>query len=365
MPRTNQDADRLPSLDGLRAIAIGLVLVMHCSHGTDFPPALKSVTENIPSGHYGVEVFFVISGFIITYLLMREERKFASISLRNFYIRRALRILPALGTYLACVVILEVVTPIHIRTVEWITILTFTRNMIHGEWLAAHLWSISVEEQFYFLWPFVVFVTRGALRARRAFALALIVTAPACRAFLIATGHAGHANVSFFTSMDFLMSGAALGMTVSEAKIQASILARRPTLVRLVAFALALGLWALQQPEHAPLVLRAVCPTLRALCIAILLASVVFVPHGVSVRILNWTPIARIGTISYGVYLWQQAFLVPSGYYGRNSAITSFPWNLIGALAVAALSYVVIEKPILQLKRRFESQRLPSEPVRA
>ena len=101
----------------------------------------------------GVLCFFVISGFLITWLLLVENDHRGRISLKHFYIRRALRILPVYYTFLLTVAVLQYFTPYSQNYMEWIGNLTFTQNFIESPHTTGHLWSLSVEEQFYLLWP--------------------------------------------------------------------------------------------------------------------------------------------------------------------------------------------------------------------
>src|ERR1700733_3368995 len=174
-----RDSKRLPSLDGLRAVAISFVLLGHASHTALFPQAWKSVLARLPAlGHFGVELFFVISGFVITHSLANEERDNDTVSLRAFYVRRVLRILPPVAAYLLFVFVLQAAGAIDLDRVEWVAALTFTRNFCAGHWITGHLWSLAVEEQFYLLWPFMFAFARFA-RWRLSFLL--IVAAPICR----------------------------------------------------------------------------------------------------------------------------------------------------------------------------------------
>ncbi|HEY8671525.1 MAG TPA: acyltransferase, partial [Terriglobales bacterium] len=142
-------AHRIPSLDGLRAISITLVILSHLVKWKHISLA--------PIGSYGdlgVHVFFVLSGYLITNLLLQEYQRTSTISLRNFYIRRAFRIFPAAFVFLA------VVGAIYWRQMHWYHVaaaLLYVANMdITRPWIFGHLWSLSIEEQFYLLWPFAI-----------------------------------------------------------------------------------------------------------------------------------------------------------------------------------------------------------------
>ncbi len=346
---------RLPSLDGLRALAISLVVVGHAHATAGAPPTLARVAAWLPSGHVGVELFFVISGFIITYLLNRELARDGSVSLAGFYYRRVFRILPALGLYLICVAGAQAVGAVSLSPYEWLTSLTFTRNFMRGdgEWIIGHLWSLSVEEQFYVFWP--VLFALVTPRARYLVAGALVALAPLARGLLIATHHAGFANNALISNVDFLMAGAALGLATSQRSH-----AVRPTkafMMRVLAIGGSAALIALEQ-RFPSLLVHSLSPTLRALLFAVLIYSVVFAPSGWFVKLLNLRPIAFLGTISYSLYLWQQAFLVKEGYYGLSlGALTSFPWNLCVSVLLAFLSFRFFEQPALAFAAKAQRAR--------
>jgi peptidoglycan/LPS O-acetylase OafA/YrhL len=162
----------IPSLDGLRAMAVALVMLFHA--GVPF----------LRSGGVGVDVFFTLSGFLITTLLLREFRTYGGISLKNFYMRRFLRLMPALWLTVAFVLAACFLLGVH---AAWplrdaAIALTYTTNWarvygmvspvtLHSGWIVdsplAHTWSLAVEEQYYLLWaPIIVFICRRFSPAR-------------------------------------------------------------------------------------------------------------------------------------------------------------------------------------------------------
>lgn len=157
----------IPSLNGLRALSIIAVLV---SHAEDRSFHLS----NSSGGQIGVNIFFVISGFLITLLLIKKEKTNGSISLRDFFIRRSLRIFPVYFLLLFVYFVLQNLYILSIPQTSWISSLTYTRYFFKGEWETGHLWSLSIEEQFYLVWPFV-FVNLKNRRVTFAWAVVLLV----------------------------------------------------------------------------------------------------------------------------------------------------------------------------------------------
>ena len=144
-------SQKLPSLDGWRAVSIALVLLAHSTFTTSFPTALNPLIVNyFAAGSLGVHFFFVISGFLITWLLLQEQAKHGTISLKHFYLRRALRILPVYFFYL---LVLGFLTRYAQPPSAWLANVTFTTNLFPYPGATEHFWSLGVEEQFYLLWP--------------------------------------------------------------------------------------------------------------------------------------------------------------------------------------------------------------------
>ena len=165
---------RIPSLDGLRAISITLVVLSHLVKW-------KHVSLDVVGsyGALGVHVFFVLSGYLITNLLLREYDRSSTISLREFYIRRAFRIFPAAFVFLGVVVVL------YWHQMRWFHVAAavfYVANMdLTRPWIFGHLWSLSIEEQFYLLWPFAV---KKWYRHRTVILLCVFLFTPVFRAAL-------------------------------------------------------------------------------------------------------------------------------------------------------------------------------------
>ena len=151
---------KYPSINGLRAISILLVVIHHlCLNEHIFTEIQKNtfirpLTNFLQDGNFGVNVFFVISGFLITTLLTNEENKNNKISLKNFYVRRVLRIFPAYYFLLLVYFVLQLLNYIQIDPAAWLTAITYTKYFNWSlDWYTAHAWSLSIEEHFYLFWP--------------------------------------------------------------------------------------------------------------------------------------------------------------------------------------------------------------------
>jgi peptidoglycan/LPS O-acetylase OafA/YrhL len=333
---------RFSSLDGLRAISILLVLVGHLSGTRHFLTLELGIGDY---AHLGVVVFFVISGFLITSLLLDEHAKYGRVSLKLFYARRALRIFPASYVFILCICLLWAAGVVHLQARDVWHALTYTVNyQTDRSWGFGHLWSLSVEEQFYLLWPFA-FV---ALRPRRAIwaAAAVILVGPMARIFsrffLFGTPYQ---DLEMFPMVaDSLAAGCLL------ARVRPWLETRRWYL-RLFHPASSLALLALLLVLNRLVVYTVVSVFggfLINLIIAFLTHRSVYCAGGPMGRVLNWKPVAFIGVLSYSLYLWQQLFLNRAS----DAWVNAFPQNLVLAFGAALASYLLLEKPLMRLRHR-------------
>lgn len=159
--------NRLPSLDGWRALSILVVLAAHTKATFDFPKELDVYFKWLFDGDLGVRTFFIISGLLITWLLLNEERLNGCISLKKFYIRRILRIWPVYFAFLFVLLMLQTFGGYGQSLEMWIGNFTFMTNYFGAKWTNGHLWSLAVEEQFYFLWPIILAAIKSKQKPRQ------------------------------------------------------------------------------------------------------------------------------------------------------------------------------------------------------
>lgn len=344
---------RIPSLDGLRAASIALILWTHYVP-TVVPRDSAFWIRTAREAQVGVDVFFVISGFLITLLLLREHDRDGTISLGRFFARRGLRLLPAFAAYLGFVAIYAGLGFARISPTDWALATTYTSDLVPflgrgAPWVLAHLWSLSVEEHFYLAWP-IALVGVGPRRAVTALMVALSLS-PAIRVYLRAEfpWPTLCGLLKFFTAarIDPIAAGCLLACFVRDPGLLAF---RRPDgradVVRwgasLVLLGLAAGLTATGLFEAA------IRPMLKAAVIAGLVHYVVARPASPLGRLLNARPMVALGTLSYSLYLWQQPFSDSAGPF----AALGCPTRLALAFACAVASHVLIERPFLTLRDR-------------
>jgi len=340
--------DRIPSLDGLRAVSIAMVLLAHLAGTRGFP--LSAATGRMLGlGELGVRVFFVISGFLITGLLMDELALSKRISLGRFYLRRTLRIFPPYYTYLAIVFLVAAAGWVQLAPHDLIHGVSYTSNYYPSRsWYLGHTWSLSVEEQFYLLWP-ALLVLAGPRRAI-AIAAATLLVVPIIRVgswelIRWAGDGIGH---RFETVADSIAAGCVLAGIrpwLHESPLYKRTLAS-PWFAVIPAIVVAANLLH----DH-PVVYFGAALTLTNVGIALCLDRWVTLPGGRTGRLLNAAPMVFVGLISYSLYLWQQIFLNRDS----TSALSTFPLNLIAVVSAALASYYIIERPSLRLRRWLET----------
>lgn len=342
-------ASRIASLDGLRTISIGLVLIGHLAGTRNFP--LHHAAGNFFAlAETGVRVFFVISGFLITTLLLHELDKSGHINLLKFYFRRTLRIFPPYYSLIAVLLLLRFLGYIQLSNYDVFHAFTYTSNYYFPEgWYLGHTWSLSVEEQFYLLWPAILLLL-GKQKGFYAVA-SLLIICPLVRT--LAIFHIWHAidSTAFEMLADSLACGCLLALwrtNLHENKWYQAIL---NTKFFVVFPLLILGINIFHRSTK---IYYTVGLTITNICIAICIDWCVTWSEGKVGKFLNSRVIAYIGTLSYSLYLWQQLFI------NRHSdaLITSFPLNIVLAGLTAMVSYYLIEKPSLQLRQRLETKFL-------
>jgi len=335
---------RIPSLDGLRAASILLVLTAHLA-GTQHAPNLAWTRMAGDIGSLGVRVFFVISGFLMTVLLEREFESTGRISLPGFLRRRALRILPAFGVYVGAIALTAAAGVIVLLRRDLLMSATFTMNYTaERSWYVGHLWSLSVEAQFYVGWA-VLRILAGRSRMRGV-AVGALVAAPARVAIHLFAPHWRSAiGEALPTIVDALAAGGLLAMVHQQlASSAAYVRALRSTAG---GAAMPLAVLALNAARPHIAFSYTVGETLINLLIALIIHRLVMFPDRAAGRLLNARAVAGFGAVSYSLYLWQQPFL------NRQSAsvVAAFPLNIALALAAALLSYRLVERPALEIGR--------------
>ena len=338
-------AKRIASLDGLRALSISLVLLGHLS-GTRYFPLSKQVGDFFSLAEVGVIIFFVISGYLITTLLLQETAATGRIHLLQFYFRRTLRIFPPYYTLIFILILLRLSGFITLSNHDIFHALTYTSNYFAPQgWYLGHTWSLAVEEQFYLLWPatLLLFSKRGATFA----AASLLIICPLVR--VLSLFHIGHKpeSAAFEMVADSLACGCLLALL--RTKLHANFYYQKLLATKFFVL-LPLCILATSALHRSTKIYYSLGLSFINLGAAICVDWCVTKPESKFGQFLNTRPIVFVGVLSYSLYLWQQLFLNRAA----GGITTSFPLNLLLTIAAALASYYLVEKPALRWRQRMQ-----------
>ncbi|MCO5065313.1 MAG: acyltransferase [Rhizobiaceae bacterium] len=348
---SNRERHYIRGFDGIRAIAVLIVIL---GHANITGPLFR---EHYPFVFYlvtaprGVDIFFVLSGFLITTLLIGEYDRYHSVNLWNFLVRRSFRLLPLYYLYCAALIVFSL---IFVTGFRWeglpfllLNIFNFVPNGLRTA-INGHIWSLSIEWHFYLVWPlvFASFFSRGKTIP----ILALIGTLLACVVAIRYYPRSGMFNYLAWTIP------AAIPIVIGA--LAAMLFGRRKSF-HWIALPVGLFLYALPGLQSFPLT----GAMLRASGVALVVIWVYCNQQSFVVSALEFRPLRFIGMISYGLYVWHVFFIGtgPSRAAGQN-----WPPNqmlgLVLTMIVAPLSYYYFERPMQSLQKRFLQPRQREEP---
>jgi peptidoglycan/LPS O-acetylase OafA/YrhL len=327
-------------LDGLRAISVGLVIVSH-----EALPSLNFLPQGIRNnGAIGVIMFFVLSGFLITRLLLVEIDRFGRLNIARFYARRAFRIFPPFYVY---ILVAAAAGALHLYPnppgiANVLAAATYTVNYVprYADWVLGHAWTLCIEEQFYLFWPLcLAFVPR---RSALWIAVAVFALSPFIRVanYYIDPQSLGGLGRMFHTHADGLMIGCCIALAADQKTFGRILRAMRHPFTVSVAVCVIVFISPLYRDSFR----QSIGFTLDALCCASVMMFAVSHENTWLGRIINSSLFKHVGVISYSLYLWQQLFTGPNNFFR--------PWNLLAVLACAEASYWWVERPSLRLRDR-------------
>lgn len=326
---------RVAQLDGIRALAIFLVVLSHLFRTT-------------AGGFVGVDIFFVLSGYLITDHLRKEWSASGTIQLAHFYARRALRLCPALAVVLLfCIGVLAVSEHPRDHTEDVVAAAFYVMNWYRvaaqqDGWALGHTWSLAVEEQFYLLWPliFVLAARFGKTGLIIAASLLLLIST----AFGIACGTAKLGFFRIYQDFDTRSLQLFVGCLMGLINIPAFV-ARQAVRLWFVPIIFFSAFTALAVPGQNTDWLAFG----GYLLIAIVAGWLILAAPGAGLlgTFLKLEPVVFLGRISYGLYLWHGPFIYFLGQHSMAKVAAVF-----ASIAVAALSFEFLERPILRYSHR-------------
>lgn len=346
------DTAYISNLDGFRGIAILTVIVSHALFSTSLSKWLI--------GNVGVEIFFVLSGFLITTLLLKEKIKNGKISFKKFYIRRCLRILPGAYLFLSVLVLLNFAFNLKVSLASVLAAAFYVKNLplnYVGNWSDAHFWTLSIEEQFYLIFPFLlIYSFKNYVRVL----IFLILSIPILQ-FI------GYHNIGIFHT-NYLLHKATFLLIVLFGNGATSILIG--SLLSILMFkGLTPGVNT-NKYRFLSLILFIIAMIFRV-CFDILpstyltsttfslaVAFVIFLSisneNDFLGNLLKSKILIKLGVLSYSIYIWQQLFLYQQPWQHLFKYSNSLLFNIPALFIVAYISYHFYEVQFLKLKRKFK-----------
>jgi peptidoglycan/LPS O-acetylase OafA/YrhL len=358
----------VPGLDGIRGIAVLLVVLVHLENimaDRWFTPA---------GGFLGVDLFFVLSGFLITALLLEEDDNNGEVRLGAFYVRRALRLLPALWVFLAVHLVFAAHATKAPYTYERAVGLVRASALYVNNWYVnddplgrgygdlGHLWSLAVEEQFYIVWPIMLIGLLSLRRPRLALAvivgLILIVAVNRARLYLTWPDDQSRWYINLLTGTDVRVDSLLVGALAAWLWSLGLVPTRHLRAAAAVASGVVVAVLLTTGNPQVPFVFLGGYTLFAAAAAVVVIATVD--TDWVGNRVLRLGPLRVLGKVSYGVYLWHNAVIWALVYYGASLEIWERVVVFLGAtIALTTASWFLVERPALRLKRRFERRRPP------
>lgn len=338
-------AKHLPSLDGLRAVSVILIILTHTN---------LFITHKL-----GVEIFFVISGFIITTLLIKEKINNGQISLKKFYIRRFFRIIPVAFLYIFFIWLLNKNGHLNPEiTWYYFFFAAFSlTNLFNNTWYFTHYWSLATEEQFYLIFPPIL---KKGIKPYLIFAVCFLVIIQIAKSLEWVFTKSAYPNQNdirhylhyVFHALKYfegILIGSLLSVFVFKGFISFRFLGYKKVLVDCI-LVMAIGVfWRFNSLAGI------FTHTLLLITIAIFIYNNLKPSKDIVFVMLNSGIFRYIGVLSYSLYVWQQPFTKFMPWAGAFPGADSIPLNLFILAVVSILSYHFVEKYFLAIKARFES----------
>lgn len=352
----------VPQLDGVRAIAVAMVVGVHCIVVPPDGALAWLLRHTLSIGWIGVDLFFALSGFLITSILLRSKEE--PHYFRNFYMRRLLRIFPV---YYALLLLLWFTAPavgLGAFSPAW-PYFTYTSNLtsvfLNLKWEPMnHAWSLALEEQFYLLFPLLIFVLNRKTLKRVLWAV--VALSPLLRFWVALEGVKGATYFATFCRLDVLAMGSLIAIALAERKSVPRTAARSANVMFMCLFVAVLALGITKQLDFRMPLFNLVWLSIVDGACAVLICVVLFGKVASLDALLGHRWLVAIGRVSYGIYLFHYPIFkivdpVSRNMFGESwmRTVLTALGSIIATLLLAAASWRWFERPILRLKDRFSN----------
>lgn len=355
---------KILGFDGIRGLAAIMVVLTHLGFWKFLSDHNLLIPSIIPMihGQTGVQAFFILSGFLITALLIAEKESTGTIAIKHFFIRRALRIFPL---YILFLIIATIIYLIDTKVITKESLLfaygyiyNFVPKSLYTPFLG-HTWSLAVEEHFYLIWPFIFAYTFQKRRTLLlAFLFACLASPPFLHFWLVRMG----LSKTYFVERWTFIAGYSIGVGCMLAIVMlsgASKLAIQHHLGKYSSLIFSGFLYVFPATMHGLSLAfdNILSGYVRCVGIAGIIGWLYLNQKSAAVKCLEFKPLKYLGTISYGIYMYQGLFLATGStrhighFWPPPSQLTGFFWVVI----LAPLSYHLFEKPFIRLKHKFKS----------
>lgn len=342
----------IKGLNAIRAFSIILVVLNHMDVFQSLltPEMVDLRLAPMISGNFGVQVFFVLSGFLISHILLHERSQTGSINLKNFFIRRFLRLVPPLLVFFLLLGIAISQGYLSHTSDSVLYAVFYIYNFVPRELYSfemGHFWSLGVEEQFYLFWPFTLTIVKRV----NLLVIFLCLLILLCSILTLIT-HRFSLDQVYFISRWFIPASCpiligCLGAVFNHYNRQylQKLLSFNWLIIPLIFVMYSFSL-------YAPIALIPLGISVRSVAILLFILKIYHSQQRKWVQALEFAPLSYIGIISYGIYVYQGFFLRTGG--GSDVWFQLFPVNILFTLVIAVISYELIEKQALKLKQKFK-----------
>lgn len=342
---------QIKSLYGLRTICVFIVIFSHIRNTPNVPIFISLIGESILFGGLGVQMFFVVSGFLITGNLLKEIVRAKKRILLRFFIKRIFKIFPVFYAYLIVAFLFCYYYELTTNYTSFVNSALYIENFKYsGNWITGHSWSLSVEEQFYFFWPFLIIHSK--LRNILIFIFFSLNYEPLIQIISFLFNNKSVLILSPILSyLPPIMFGSLISILYfKDYKIFSRYINKIWIILSII---IILVISTLDRLHLFNFFIQPFGYLINSLLLGYIFISILHLKsNNFWFKVLNNKVFIYIGKISYSVYVWQQLFLIPNGFFKYDFWFTYYPINLVFIFAISSISYAFIEIPCIKLRNK-------------